>query len=256
VISWEQAVSKQLRVLHLESIRNKLLAFALLATLIPSCSTAWVSYTQNKRSLGEKITGQLQSVSSETAREIDLWLKERLYDLRVFASSYEVSENLDPKAKPGRHALTRLNDYLTSVRERFSDYEQLIVMDATSRAVATSASRAGPVHLPENWLNDVRANSAALGNPYWDEARARVVMIAAVPIRLAHGQFIGSLATKLTHGGHHPGPPEAGIGHTRVQGVRRGARRGVPHAGSQVDVERRRRDPGAEGLRASHPTPK
>jgi diguanylate cyclase (GGDEF)-like protein len=200
VISWEQAVSKQLRVLHLESIRNKLLAFAVLATLIPSCSTAWVSYTHNKRSLGEKITGQLQSVSSETAREIDLWLKERLYDLRVFASSYEVSENLDPRAKPGRHALTRLNDYLTSVRERFSDYEQLIVMDAASRAVATSASRMGPVHLPANWLTDVRANSAALGDPYWDDAHGRVVMIAAVPIRLASGQFVGALTAKLNLG--------------------------------------------------------
>ena len=200
MISWEQAVSKQLRVLHLESIRNKLLAFAVLATLIPSCSTAWVSYTHNKRSLGEKITGQLQSVSSETAREIDLWLKERLYDLRVFASSYEVSENLDPKAKPGRHALTRLNDYLTSVRERFSDYEQLIVMNAASRAVATSASRMGPVHLPANWLTDVRANSAALGDPYWDDAHGRVVMIAAVPIRLASGQFVGALTAKLNLG--------------------------------------------------------
>ena len=200
MIAWEQAVSKQLRALRLESIRNKLLAFAVLATLIPSCSTAWVSYTHNKRSLGEKITGELQSVSSETAREIDLWVKERLYDLRVFASSYEVSENLDPNAKPGRHALTRLNDYLTSVRERFSDYEELIVMNESGRAVATSASRAGLVQLPANWLNDVRANGAALGDPYWDEAHKRVVMIAAVPIRLANGRFMGGLTAKLNLG--------------------------------------------------------
>lgn len=200
MIFWEQAVAKQLRVLRLESIRSKLLAFAVLATLIPSCSTAWLSYTHNKRSLGEKITGDLQSVSSETAREIDLWIKERLYDLRVFASSYEVSENLDPNAKPGRHALTRLNDYLTSVRERFSDYEELIVMDVAGRAVATSASRAGPLHPPTNWLNDVRANGAALGDPYWDDAHGRVVMIAAVPIRLANGRFMGALTAKLNLG--------------------------------------------------------
>jgi diguanylate cyclase (GGDEF)-like protein len=200
VISWEQAVSKQLRVLRLESIRNKLLAFAVLATLIPSCSTAWVSYRHNKQSLGEKITGELQSVSSETAREIDLWLKERLYDLRVFASSYEVSENLDPHAKPGRHALTRLNDYLTSVRERFSDYEELIVTDPAGSAVATSASHAGPVHLPENWLNDVRVNGAAVGDPFWDEVHGKEVIIAAVPIRLASGQFMGAMMAKLNLG--------------------------------------------------------
>ncbi len=200
MISWEQAISKQLRVLRLETIRNKLLAFAVLATLIPSCSTAWVSYTHNKRSLGEKIKAQLQSVSSETAREIDLWLKERLYDLRVFASSYEVSENVDPSAKPGRRGLTRLNDYLTSVRERFTDYEELMVMDMSGRAVATSAARTGPVRLPTNWLNDVRANGAAVGEPYWDDVHARVVLIAAVPIRLANGRFMGALMAKLNIG--------------------------------------------------------
>ncbi len=51
--TWEQTVSYGLRALGLESIRNKLLAFAVLATLIPSISTAWVSYAHNQRSLTE-----------------------------------------------------------------------------------------------------------------------------------------------------------------------------------------------------------
>src|SRR2546427_10083729 len=102
--TWEQTVSHGLRALGLESIRNKLLAFAVLATLIPSLSTAWVSYAHSQRSLTEKITGEQQSVSSQASRELDLWLKERLYDLRVFASSYEVSENLEkiPRTEIGR----------------------------------------------------------------------------------------------------------------------------------------------------------
>src|SRR5207244_10257519 len=81
-----------------------MLVFALLATLIPSFTTAWISYLQNKRSLTEKITGELRSVSAQTAREMDLWVKERLYELRVFASSYEVSENLDRIPRAGEHA--------------------------------------------------------------------------------------------------------------------------------------------------------
>src|SRR5438034_3806519 len=75
--TWEQTVSYGLRALGLESIRNKLLAFAVLATLIPSISTAWVSYAHNQLSLTEKITGEQQSVSSQASRELDLWLKER-----------------------------------------------------------------------------------------------------------------------------------------------------------------------------------
>src|SRR4029077_12204216 len=95
----ERAVSRLRQTRRLDSIRRKLLVFALLATLIPSFTTAWISYQQNKRSLTEKVTGELQSVSAQTAREMDLWIKERLYELRVFASSYEVSENLDRMAR-------------------------------------------------------------------------------------------------------------------------------------------------------------
>ncbi|PYO39276.1 MAG: hypothetical protein DMD33_19985, partial [Gemmatimonadetes bacterium] len=69
VTSWEQAVSRLLRALRVDSIRSKMLVFALLATLIPSFTTAWISYLQNKRSLTEKITGELRSVSAQTARE-------------------------------------------------------------------------------------------------------------------------------------------------------------------------------------------
>src|SRR2546425_236525 len=68
VPSWEQAVSGLLRALRLDSIRSKMLVFALLATLIPSVTTGWISYLQNERSLSAKITGELQGVSAQTAR--------------------------------------------------------------------------------------------------------------------------------------------------------------------------------------------
>ena len=95
-------LSKHLRVLHLETVRSKILVFALLVTLIPSGLTAWISYTQNRRALEEKISQELLSSSGQAAREMDVWLKERLYDLRVFASSYEVSENFTRKQAGSR----------------------------------------------------------------------------------------------------------------------------------------------------------
>ncbi len=194
----DQAISEPLRVLRLDSIRNKILAFAVLATLIPSLSTAWVSYTQNKRSLNEKITGELQSVSAETAREMDLWLKERLYDLRVFASSYEVSENVDRLSRGQGAARRRINDYLNAVQKRFSVYEELLVLDQNGHVVASSSPESRPVVLPATWLTEVRTDNSALGDPYWDEALGRVVLMAAVPIRVASGgRFVGALTAKL-----------------------------------------------------------
>lgn len=196
--SWEQVVSRGLRLLRLDSIRSKMLVFGILATLIPSFTTAWISYLQNKRSLTEKITGELQSVSAQTAREMDLWVKERLYELRVFASSYEVSENLDLITRGRRApALVRLTDYLRSVGERFADYPELLVVNPQGEAVATTARQATPAHLPANWATAIRADNAVLGDAYRDDALGKDVVVFAVPIYQTGGRLIGALTAKL-----------------------------------------------------------
>src|SRR2546423_9141346 len=178
--SWERVVSRGLRVLRLDSIRSKMLVFGILATLIPSFTTAWISYLQNKRSLSEKITGELQSVSAQTAREMDLWVKERLYELRVFASSYEVSENLDLITRGGgAPAVARLTDYLRSVRERFADYSELLVVNPRGEAVATTARQATPAHLPTPWAAMIRTANAGLGGGFWGSALGKGVFAFA-----------------------------------------------------------------------------
>ena len=207
--TWERTVSRGLHALGLESIRNKLLAFAVLATLIPSLSTVWVSYVHSQRSLTEKIAGEQHSVSAQAARELDLWLKERLYELRVFASSYEVSENLErmPRASkagaPVRQgpAYGRLRDYLNSVRDRFADYLELMVIDPDARIVANTANagapQAGAVALPPDWLRVLKTDNAFVGEPYRDSIARQPAMIVAVPIYPSNGRLIGALTAKL-----------------------------------------------------------
>ncbi len=203
MLSWEQTVSSFLDTLRLHSIKSKILVFALLATLIPSLTMGWLSYAQNKRSLTEKITEELRNVTSHTSREIDLWLKERFYDVRVFASSYEVSENLEkilraPNATAEEaKVLRRLQGYLTSVREKFIDYEELLVLDPNAQAVATTADRPGSVNLPSEWLTLAREDKAILGEIHWDEAGEKAVMSIAVPVKAANGRFLGVLTARL-----------------------------------------------------------
>lgn len=201
--SWEQNISGFLDIFRLHSIKSKILVFALLATLIPSLTMGWLSYVQNKRSLTEKITEELRNVTSHTAREIDLWLKERFYDVRVFASSYEVSENLekilrehDAGVQEGK-ALRRLRDYLKSVREKFIDYEELLVIDPKAQVVASTARRPGVVNLPLDWLNLAKKDGAILGDMHWDEALKKVVMMIAVPIKAPNDRFLGVLTARL-----------------------------------------------------------
>ena len=133
------------KVFRLESIKSRIVGLALLATLIPSLGMAWISYVQNRAALTDKIAEELRSVSAQTARELDLWFKERLYDVRVFASSYEVTENIERARRTDGlgPAGARLTDYLTSVEERFPDYEELIVIDREGKPLATSAQLGG-----------------------------------------------------------------------------------------------------------------
>lgn len=195
---WVEIIARPLRALHLDTIRNKVVVFAVLATLLPTLATTVVSYRQNQRLLTDTIVQGLRSASAETARELDVWLDERLADLRVSASSFAVAENLARiQGSGGGPALGRLRDYLTSVRQRAADYEALLVTDAGGRVVASSAGRTGRLQLPLDRLNGLRTADALVGDAYWDGALGKAAIMLAVPIRQADGRFVGALAAKL-----------------------------------------------------------
>ncbi len=201
--SWEQTISQRLSALRLDSIRNKILMFAVLATLLPSLTTAWISYVENKRALTAKASEELLGLSAQAARELDLWTKERRYDLRVFASSYAVTENLEriPRAsgeavRSGR-AYQRLTDYLNSVRDRFVEYDELLILDPHGHVIASSGKQPYAIVLPPDWQAQMRGDNLVLGAPYWDSTAARPEMVVAVPIRLASGRFLGAITGKV-----------------------------------------------------------
>jgi len=177
--------------------------FAVLATLLPSLATAWFSYVEYKRSLTAKASEELVNASTQTARELDLWTKERRYDLRVFASSYEVTENLERIPPEGRgtvrsgRAHQRLTDYLNSVRERFVDYTELLIVDPKGRVVASSGEQPDAVALPTDWQARMRGDNFVLGAPYWNSKNERPEMLIAVPIGTAGDTFLGAITAKV-----------------------------------------------------------
>lgn len=195
----------------LASIRTKMLVFGVLATLIPSLTTVWISYIENKRALQAKASEELLGVSAQAVREVDLWTKELRYDLRVFSSSYEVTENLERiplvNGEPARSGIyhRRLTDYLNSVRERFPDYSELLVLDQHGHLVATSSGEARRVPLPREWAADLTKNDWALSPPYWDSSATHAEMLVSVPImsvrRTGRGaggtHLVGALASRV-----------------------------------------------------------
>ncbi len=190
---------RYVRVPRLESIRSKILVFAVAATLVPSAITLWVSYSQNRAALEAKIAQELLAQSAQTSREMSVWLKERLYDLRVFASSYEVSDNLD-RLMPGAVGSPirgRLYEYLGSLHERFSDFDQLLVIDLQGRIVASSAPASSSPRLPSDWLRTLRVESQIVGEPFWDSAAGKAKLLVAVPVQRPDGRVIGAFAGEL-----------------------------------------------------------
>jgi len=200
-----------LRFFRFASIRTKMLMFAVVATLLPSLTTVWISYIENKRALQAKASEELQGVSAQALREVDLWTKELRYDLRVFSSSYEVTENLEriPLANGETvHSgiyFKRLTDYLNSVRDRFPDYAELLVLDHHGHVVATSAAKPRPVPLPPDWASELTKNDWALGAPYWDSTGTHAEILVSVPIESARRagrgaggmHLLGALASRV-----------------------------------------------------------
>ena len=184
---------------RLESLRSRILAFAVAAALLPAGTMLGVFYTQNRSSLEKKIDEDLLSSSAQSARATGVWLRERLYDLRVFAGSDEVVITLEHSSRnaPGSPTEGRLRDYLVSLHERFGDFEKLMVLDLDGNVIATSAGEVTKVPLPADWLAALKSDNQIVGDAYWDPKAGRAKLIVAVPAQRADGRLLGAFAAEL-----------------------------------------------------------
>jgi len=188
----------------LHSIKIRIMAFALAATIIPAITLGSLSYLQNTRFLNEKISQELRDSAAQVAREIDLLVKEKLYDVRVFASSYIVSENLVKILRSGGTtvenlvAMSLIQEYIESVRAKFSDYAELMIIDLEGHLVATSAPVRETPAMPANWRANVHSGQAIIGEASFDKSLKTRVIFIADPIRTPGGKIIGILGANLS----------------------------------------------------------
>ena len=122
------------------SIRAKVFALVILATLLPTFLVGTSSYWTARRTLGEKLSDQLNIKASLAAARVSEWLQERRHDAMVFASSSIVVANVERGeggGPPGEFPLIR--SYLEEVRGRYGVYSLLAVLDARRRLVASAS---------------------------------------------------------------------------------------------------------------------
>src|SRR3989441_6816272 len=198
VTVWQETIARRLREFHLDSIRNQMLVFAVVATLVPSLAMTVVSSRQSRRSIGDQVAQELRGTSTQAAWEMDLWLGDRLRDLRVAATAYAVPENLARiQGSGGAEAVSRLREYLNSLRERCPDCDALLVVDGRGRFVAGSGGRMTGVQFSQDRLSALRTSDALVGDAYWDTGLGKAAIALAVPIRQTDGKYVGALMAKL-----------------------------------------------------------
>ena len=201
--NWQRIGDRALRTLRLNSMSGKFLLFTVLATLFTTLAMALLLSGGNGRSVGDRVDLELRSVSSEVARAMGAWVDQHVFDLRLRASPYVVSDNLARASGGGRsgpQAVIRLLDYLNSVRQNLPAHEGLAIVGPDGQVLTSSGSRTG-FRLSQDQLNNLRTRDALVGEAFWDAGASKPVIVLVVPIRRDDGLFLGALSAKVNLNG-------------------------------------------------------
>ena len=131
-------------------IRNRILIFALIVTLIPSLGVGWAFYTQTQKLLQDKVELELHNIINRAQREAGLWFKENTVNMRVFSNSFVISGNLeqfinlnqreDSNATKQMAAIIEiLSEYLMLVQSQFQEYQRLLLLNNKGKIIAQSS---------------------------------------------------------------------------------------------------------------------
>jgi len=201
VSTWETVRSRWLRALHLNTMSGKFLLLTVLATLFTTLVMVVALPTRQPPSAGDRVDLELQSASSDVARELGVWIDQRVFDLRLRASPIVVSDNLArATGRSGAQAVGRLRDYLNSIRQNLPGHEGLAIVGLDGQVVANSGSRTG-FRLSQDQLNNLRTRDALVGDATWDAAVGKAVIVVVAPIRRDDGQLLGALSGKINLNG-------------------------------------------------------
>jgi len=146
------------------SIKSKLIAFALLATLVPSVGLGLLSFWGYQAVLNDNVSHELHMLAADASSELKLWFRERANELRTLSMAYTLSDGLssgtDPRPGAIQVGTRELELYLRSVQGKLDSILELTLSDATGRAVASSAPAPAPIALPPTWPPEMHAPAA------------------------------------------------------------------------------------------------
>jgi len=195
------------RYLRLPSVRNRILIFAALVTLLPSIGLGWTYFNQTRQALLESSQRELLGRVDQVRREFDLWFKERYYDIRVFSNSYLLSEGLQnyltmrsegsgKEFSDDGARLAKVEGYLSLVLPQLNNYSRLLVFDRDARLITQNPQSAASVELADDWRAQLDAKKV-ITQVVYDPQRETPSILAAVPVLSGNGSILGLLGAEI-----------------------------------------------------------
>ena len=192
-------------------IRNRILIFTFIVTLIPSLGLGWLFYSQTQQLLWEKVELELQNTIKLAGQEVQLWVKKSSFNISVFSNSFIITENLqqwlnkklnqqDSSESMAIH-IRKMADYLSLVQAEFSEYQRLILLDAEGEIITQSSNIKEPFSLPDNWEEQLEQNNVIISRVKQDTRNNSPLLSITVSVLSDTNQRIGLLATELNLNG-------------------------------------------------------
>src|SRR5439155_11341850 len=175
---------------ELESIKSKILTFAILATLIPSMGLGVLSFWRYQVVVSDNVSHELRTLASDTSGQLTIWFRERVNEVRALSTAYTLIDGLTAGTAPlpgsARIGVGELELYLRSVQKKLDPLLELTLSDAAGQVVASSTQTPAPIVLPTVWPNSAITEGVVLEPPRWDHAHATAILTVLVPALSLH----------------------------------------------------------------------
>lgn len=188
----------------MKSIKNKIIAFAVIATLIPSLALGLLSFRQNEELVSENVARDLRTLARNASRELDLWVNENNHAIRAISvsnliiGSLSAAQEAQSEANNSESTQQILAHFLRSVQGKLKTILELTVIDIQGGIVASSTLNPDIGDIPEDWLQSSALTENVVVTPPHLNARYNTATLnILVPILSYDDVLIGSVVATL-----------------------------------------------------------
>lgn len=192
----------------LYSIKSKLVAFAVIATLLPTIGLGLLSFKQNEALINDSVTRELRVLIDSINRQLGKWVEENTLAIRALSTSSTVIEGLanlqqfteNKNTVDTKQAHATMADYLYSVQEKLEEVLELTVFDNTGKIIASSSNTPEVRKAPEQWTHASLTLGIIAIPPAWNNHFSTATISIIFPILSYDNQLIGAIAATLDVG--------------------------------------------------------